>query len=372
MMGGSLNNYVFILGAGFSKAINPEYPTLKELSDAIEKRYKTFANNNNANFNKAKSCIAQHYFSIPNSIRNNFENLLTYLHSNFPWKTSVEQNLDKALYHDILKQLLEEFEMLPQQSNSKFLALGKFMHFKEATCLTFNYDLLLEDLLKRTTNENNLIFSDDSFLDFAYKNYYKVHLENFNIGNYFDINNTSNVSVLKLHGSVNWIYKSNSTPDKILFNATTKNYSVPEGYSPYIVPPVNDKTCFYNNAYLNQLWYKAKETLVMADNIYIIGYSFPKTDLSSEFLMKFALQSDWFNDKMKRNIYYINLKENNNLKALCNNNNIKLEQITCKNCPHYKRAGISSYCKNCQDTPLDKFIRRVINKKLKEDKADEI
>ena len=175
-----------------------------------------------------------------------------------------------------------------------------------------------------------------------------------------------------MHGSVNWIYKSNSTPDKILFNATTKNYSVPEGYSPYIVPPVNDKTCFYNNAYLNQLWYKAKEALEMADNIYIIGYSFPKTDLSCEFLMKFALQSDWFNDKMKRNIYYINLKENNSLKALCNNNNIKLEQITCKNCAHYKRAGISSYCKNCKDTPLDKFIRRVINKKLKEDKADEI
>ena len=338
----------------------------------IRDRYKTIADDDNSDFDKATSCIAKYYFSSPNSIRNNFENLLTYLHSNFPWKTSVEQNLDKALYNDILKQLLEVFEDLPQQSNNKFLALGEFMHLKESICITFNYDLLLENLLSRTSYDNDFLVSDFNFVDYKYKNYYRIHLENFNVGDYLDNDNTSDVSVLKLHGSVNWIYKSNSTPDKILFNATTKNYSVPEGYSPYIVPPVNDKTCFYNNAYLNQLWYKAKEALEMADNIYIIGYSFPKTDLSSEFLMKFALQSDWFNDKMKRNIYYINLKENNSLKALCNNNNIKLEQITCKNCAHYKRAGISSYCKNCKDTPLDKFIRRVINKKLKEDKADEI
>ena len=370
--GGMLNHHVFILGAGFSKAINSKYPTLKELSKSVNERFLRLVNDQSGYFDKATTCIANYYFSIPKQIRDNFENLLTYLNSTFPWKTDVEVNLDKALYLDILKQLSRELQYLPEQFDNKWLKLGTFINKAEATCLTFNYDLLLEKLLCNTSLTNNVNKEYERIVDYKYKNYYKVNFENFDVVNYLSHEDISEPSIFKLHGSINWIYKSNSLPDKILFNGRTNNYSVPEGYSPYIVPPVNDKTSFYNNSYLNQLWYSAKESLAMADNIYIIGYSFPKTDLSSEFLMKFALQSEWYNKDLKRNIYYVNLKENSSLISLCNDYNVKLKQITCKDCTYYKRAGMSSDCKQCKKTPLDKFIKTIINKKLKEDTANEI
>ena len=111
--GGMLNHHVFILGAGFSKAINSKYPTWKELSKSVNERFLRLVNDQSGYFDKATTCIANYYFSIPKQIRDNFENLLTYLNSTFPWKTDVEVNLDKALYLDILKQLSRELQYLP-------------------------------------------------------------------------------------------------------------------------------------------------------------------------------------------------------------------------------------------------------------------
>jgi len=365
--GGQLNNHVFVLGAGFSKAINSKYPTLKELSKSVDERFLRLANDSGACFDKAATCIANYYFSIPKQIRDNFENLLTYLSSNFPWKTDIESSLDKALYLDILKHLSYELQSLPEQFDCKWHNLGTFINNTEATCLTFNYDLLLEKLLDKTSAKDNITREYEGMVDYKYRDFYKVNFENFDVINYLNNESINKPSILKLHGSINWIYKSNGLPDKILFNGRTANYDIPEGYSPYIVPPVNDKTSFYNNSYLNQLWNCAKESLAMADNIYIIGYSFPKTDLSSEFLMKFALQDEWYNRGLHRNIYYVNLKENAGLKTLCKNRNIKLIQITCNRCSHCRRAGVDSHCKDCKDTPLDKFIKTVIEEKLNED-----
>lgn len=60
---------------------------------------------------------------------------------------------------------------------------------------------------------------------------------------------------------------------------------------PLIIPPVRDKKYdFYGNLFVN-LWAEAEKQLIEADKIFIIGYSFPKTDLRSSELFKKAFSS---------------------------------------------------------------------------------
>ena len=59
-----------------------------------------------------------------------------------------------------------------------------------------------------------------------------------------------------------------------------------------IVPPVMDKTAFYKNAVLRSLWEIAERKLQEAENIYIIGFSFPPSDLSVRFLFHSALRKN--------------------------------------------------------------------------------
>ena len=57
------------------------------------------------------------------------------------------------------------------------------------------------------------------------------------------------------------------------------------------IPPVRDKKYdFYGNLFTN-LWDEAEKQLIEADKIFVIGYSFPKTDLRSSELFKKAFSS---------------------------------------------------------------------------------
>ena len=60
---------------------------------------------------------------------------------------------------------------------------------------------------------------------------------------------------------------------------------------PLIIPPVRDKKYdFYGNLFTN-LWGEAEKQIIEADKIFVIGYSFPKTDLRSSELFKKAFSS---------------------------------------------------------------------------------
>ena len=59
---------VFFLGAGFSKGLNKEYPTLNELTEKVIKTL---------NEDYKNSPVLQHYEAIPNIVKNNIENLLS-------------------------------------------------------------------------------------------------------------------------------------------------------------------------------------------------------------------------------------------------------------------------------------------------------
>lgn len=361
----NFQNEVFILGAGFSKALNPKYPTLKELSKSIEEQYARLTTDEHKLFDQPTTMIAKYYFLLPKEIRNNIEHVLTYLYADFPWKTHVEQNMDKALYFDILHRISYLFSYQPSNIKPEYKKLGEYINQKNATCITFNYDLLLEKLLNDTFTFR-VALTDKNIVSDSYKYHYRMPLTTFDAKDYLKTDSYDYPEILKLHGSINWIYKTNGNINDLMFNPTANNYGIPEGYSPFIVPPVTDKTLFYRNPHLPQIWQIAKERIKWANNIYIIGYSFPETDLSAKFLIEFAMQKNPIEDYNNKKIYLVDLKPNKNINEFCRNKGVNLQEINCSKCEHYRSRAktLSKICETCTTMPMDNFIQNVIAPKV--------
>ena len=121
------------------------------------------------------------------------------------------------------------------------------------------------------------------------------------------------MSLLKLHGSVNWGLADFSPPqaeDADVFyvdpelgksgsNITQHGVFLPMstrlfpgvGFRPLIVPPVTDKSRHYGKSMLRRLWHFAREVLSASDRVVILGYSFPPTDYEARFLLREAFGS---------------------------------------------------------------------------------
>lgn len=57
---------------------------------------------------------------------------------------------------------------------------------------------------------------------------------------------------------------------------------------PLIIPPVAEKSRFYANQTIRSLWSRAREHLKQAEEIYVVGYSLPDTDLTTRLLLQTA------------------------------------------------------------------------------------
>ena len=141
---------VFFLGAGFSKAIDNEYPLMNQLTEDIETKL-------------TKLSVSKHYGEIAPAIKENIESLLTYLLTNFPWKTETTKYENRALYEEIVKLISQKFSDLAKKSIQQTLScriaksLSQYVvtHPDECNFITLNYDLLLEEVLLSEFKKKN-------------------------------------------------------------------------------------------------------------------------------------------------------------------------------------------------------------------------
>lgn len=352
----------YFLGAGFSKALNPNYPTLFELSNAVVTnflaRYPTGA-------------IRQHFDGLPNGFATDIEKLLTYLYSDWPWKSSVDKDLDKALYKVIVYEIAEALESIEMVGISQ--DLRTFIHFLRTvrlnTVVSLNYDTLIERYRfsesysqgsiglsgleitieevfvaeRRTSTENpwvvdgpNVKTAPDkqkNFMTAAREWIDRVDFEEFRaaiaeaslkpsdaIDNgawswaRASYNNCKKVqdafyplannplpwvapsfleagkrkvkgdfgSTISLHGSLAWVEDANGPTIRLPDGSLEK--------LPAIVPPVLDKSQHYAADRLQTQWIKAHAAIQHSDEIVIIGFSFPPTDISCQFLFASAVK----------------------------------------------------------------------------------
>lgn len=347
-----MSDNVFFFGSGFSKSIIPEYPTLYELSNHIKQMYE---NDNSA--------IGKHFNEeIPSQFYSNIEALLSYLLIDLPYKKADERLIDKALYKNITSKITKYFHELNSKfeinKNNKDIInrsdINRFANHilqNNYTSITLNYDILLDKILYFTKG-------DDYIHSNKLSTFYKIPIEHlsergqgyYSMGAMFgsdkphDIYKSLVPSIIKLHGSINWLY-SEYVNNQIYFNDWIWSEFKSVDLEPYIIPPVLDKNSFYNNTILIALWQQAFDAIKNAKNIFIYGFSFPDTDYSIKFLFQSALKG-----REDYKIYVVNT--NHNIQDLENKYNYIFGKEYC------------NYECCVEDNQLEKLMEMINEKKL--------
>lgn len=115
------------------------------------------------------------------------------------------------------------------------------------------------------------------------------------------------LQLLKLHGSLNWWYSGpRSTPGDTIYGMSIKGddwggeglewipphaEQLSVDLKPMIVPPTAVKSTYYANQTLQSLWGSAADAIREAEELVVVGFSFPPTDLLVSSLLSTNLPS---------------------------------------------------------------------------------
>lgn len=260
-------NDVFFFGAGFSKSLIKEYPLLLELSKEFQEK------------NMLKD--------DENQYQGNIEHLLTYLIAPFPFKDEIQRLKNEASYNEKIEFLVEYFKQLqnqyPLQINRDIKQVASYINKNKSPCITLNYDLILENMLECRAPSDYIEFYK---MPIASTQDRKPKHKQYSLVIYSKKEECP--EIIKLHGSINWLYNKNFPQDRIYFDNVNEEI-LRSDLSPFIIPPILDKQNLYNHNVIPFLWKRSYQFLKNAKNIYIYGFSFPATDLSIRFLFQSAL-----------------------------------------------------------------------------------
>jgi hypothetical protein len=184
---------------------------------------------------------------------------------------TIEKSMKLPVYNDLQIQ-----KALPPEPYDRFIkGIAHLSKSDEVALITFNYDLALDYALYF----NRIAFN-------------------------YGLDNGTGLDLLKLHGSLNWGRCSNQSCRGIciwsladyfkqfkwnLYDVEDASLEVAERLigrthchpetlerDPVLIPPTWNKGGFHNE--LSSVWSKAAAHLAEAENIFVIGYSFPPSD----------------------------------------------------------------------------------------------
>lgn len=268
---------VFVLGAGFSKAINNQMPVLTELSAEVERRLTGSGRD-----------------KIPGTgtaVVKNFEAWLDYLAGSPPWLLAPDQLRNRAGFIEVAKAMYDVLTDAQGVTTGEpcppwLTQLVQYWQGQAACVLTLNYDVLVESAwLSRYRVDGK------SHLDL-----YPVSITPVESRTGFGPGHTpepegQGMRLIKLHGSLTWWYSGDESPpsDPIFDHGVRGHWEIslyPPFYSDYtvdkspmIVPPTAIKTGYYRNQIIRTLWVQGAKALRDADEIVMMGLSLPPSDM---------------------------------------------------------------------------------------------
>jgi hypothetical protein len=193
------------------------------------------------------------------------------------------------------------------------------------TFITFNHDLLIEKALDETASMKRysfvpwnlyaaygLGFTDDTFA--AKRGGRK--------STYSSGPTAHSMKVLKLHGSLNWVYSVRSADDwknifrrpkgdlycvndKSIYRNLRLSGPRLQPTEPLIVPPIYEKSSRISGI-LDPIWHSAQQAIEAAEEIIVFGYSFPDADISAKGLVRRGVHQG----KNLRKIHVIDVNPN--------------------------------------------------------------
>lgn len=340
---------VTILGSGFSKALVSEMPLTNQLTEAIKDRIKSEEDVIKALWTKH---VENNNVGNVNDEEGNFEEILSYLDDSFPCKDHLQKLEHRILYHAITTLIIQHLAEIKIDYKTLFSDKPwlkdfiKYIRDRKVSIITFNYDTIFEGLLINSDSNGNgkmlcetgnvegyyskvnyfkdtyFIASNSILLAIPHRFYFKTGSGGSSFREGADTLQAglgNNPKLLKLHGSLNWLYseynKSVICDDLEFFDNSCvyveeikktfieyqqelqKSFprfldEIRERYKPLIIPPIQNKTPEYiNNNIIKEQWIEAGKILSKAKKINIIGYSLPDTDLATMLMLKTSINN---------------------------------------------------------------------------------
>ena len=260
--------HVFMIGAGFSKAIGEPMPTLDALGDVIAQHL------------AGRPIIGELRPSIQAALQKgaipggDLEAWLSSLASPAPFVSDVEAHFNAGLFSHIANEMGDEIDhcerdVLASAQPRWLLRLIQLWDVTGATVITFNYDTLIEHAASQP----------------IWSGYHKWPEVGFRL--------------LKLHGSTNWWRHRGTDPQGgVIKQKLLPGWGVPDeprdppGDERVMVPPIATKASFYDLSAIRHEWQDARRALEAATRLFIVGYRLPANDLASATLVSQHLAED--------------------------------------------------------------------------------
>jgi hypothetical protein len=221
------------------------------------------------------------------------EQWLSFLADPAPWLGSSEQGRNYALFADVSRAIYEvltamEITASVQPAPPWLLTLVAYWQRTNATVITFNYDCLVELAFLEVMSKQALYWASDLYA-------IPISPAAQRVGGPARQRMPA-FKLLKLHGSLSWWYSGPEAEqsDPIYWTGWRGHFgegkhdlwpefgdeSLVVDKVPMLVPPAATKTPFYKNRLLAAQWSQAAEALQNAEELVLMGYSAPVTDLT--------------------------------------------------------------------------------------------
>lgn len=273
---------VFILGAGFSRAIGPKMPLMRDLAEQV--------------FRRVHLPIAKAFLSAFGS---DIEIAMTYLAQEHPWLPEAENLRNRATFLDLafaVRDVLSDAmqETVRERCPSWLIDLINYWTKNHCHVLTLNYDTLVESAARTCTS----IYAAGLWPSMYYPFPMQPADEGRNLFSFEVWEKNPAFTLYKLHGSINWLYSGSPlVPGQTIYHSglddlwggTMQPMPPPRmrhsDKVPLIVPPVADKASYFQHPQLRGMWSDAAMALRQASRIFFLGYSMPKTDRTIQFFL---------------------------------------------------------------------------------------
>lgn len=269
---------VYVLGAGFSKAISKAMPITNELGDDLERRL-----SGEIEFDRKS--------------KETFEAWLTLQMTPLPFLEGFENSrraADAARVISEMAHVLDE-RVLTASEEPAPLWLRQIIaiwHVERAVVLTFNYDTLIEravnGVVPSVVSENGFVghVMGDQVVFPAPPAPQAQYIGDFGAGYTGD-----SFELLKMHGSLTWYWASGDPTGSTLIRVREKHilgsseplaieadFSGATTLDRYLIPPITSKDGYYGSYLANALWRTAGSRISSAESLALIGYSLPPED----------------------------------------------------------------------------------------------
>ena len=270
---------VFILGAGFSKAISDQMPLLGELGELVRTRLKQPA-------------------PAHGSIYADVELWLTYLAQDHPWNSEATNLRNHAQLLDLSRaigEVLESRSALAEQGGCPdwLDSLARSWHANQSSVITLNYDTLVEQAVTSIEVGRSKV---------SYSEIYPISLTPAfqRVAATLGGEARPTMKLFKLHGSINWMYSGSrvAVGETIYYiayrgwasdadsNQRQRQKNVVLDKIPLIVPPVAEKLPYFQHETVRSLWAQAGQELRCASRVFCLGYSLPPTDITFRYFLE--------------------------------------------------------------------------------------